>query len=103
MTRKIKYSLLLLSGVAILSACSKSFLNTQPLNQISADATWTDGGLSQAFVTNIYNGLGNGGFDEQELASLSDEAVFTHPGRGINTINEGTLTPFQFRLGEQYL
>ena len=49
--------------------------------------------LSEAFVTNIYNGLGNGGWDEQELASLSDETVFVHPGRGINTINEGTLSP----------
>ncbi len=27
------------------------------------------------------------------LAALSDEAVFTHPGRGINIVNEGTLNP----------
>jgi len=49
--------------------------------------------LAESFVTNIYNGLGNGGWDEQQLASLSDETVFVHPGRGINTINEGTLNP----------
>ena len=90
---KIKTGILLLAGAVIFAACSKDFLNTQPLNQTSKSATWVDGGLSQAFVTNIYNGLGNGGFDEQQLASLSDEAVFTHPGRGINTINEGTLNP----------
>ncbi len=47
----------------------------------------------EAFVTGIYAGLGQGGFDEQMLASLSDEAVFTHPSRGINIINEGTLNP----------
>lgn len=76
-----------------LSACSKGFLDTKPLNQIQATDTWKDGGLAEAFVTDIYNGLGNGGFDEQQLSSLSDEAVFVHPGRGINTINEGTLGP----------
>ncbi len=74
-------------------ACKKTFLTTTPLTSIPSAATWADGALSEAFVTNIYNGLGNGGWDEQELASLSDEAVFVHPGRGINTINEGTLNP----------
>jgi hypothetical protein len=81
------------SAVALLTGCKRDFLNTQPLNQISSNATWADGGLSEAFVTGIYQGLGNGGFDEQQLSSLSDEAVFVHPGRGINTINEGTLSP----------
>ncbi len=77
----------------LMGSCKKDFLNTTPLTSISSVVTWTDGSLSEAFVTNIYNGLGNGGWDEQQLASLSDEAVFVHPGRGINTINEGTLTP----------
>jgi len=54
---------------------------------------WTDGSLSEAFVTNIYNGLGNGGWYEQQLSSLSDETVFVHPGRNINIVNEGTLNP----------
>ncbi len=79
--------------IILISSCKKDFLNTTPLTSISSAITWTDGGLSEAFVTNIYNGLGNGGWDEQQLASLSDEAVFVHPGRGINTINEGTLSP----------
>ncbi|HMH23233.1 MAG TPA: RagB/SusD family nutrient uptake outer membrane protein [Puia sp.] len=93
MTYILKSICVVFSGVALLTACKRDFLNTQPLNQISADATWADGGLSEAFVTNIYNGLGNGGFDEEQLSSLSDEAVFVHPGRSINTINEGTLNP----------
>ena len=83
----------ILIPILTLTACSRDFLNTKPLSQIQASDTWKDGGLSQAFVTDIYNGLGNGGFDEQQLSSLSDEAVFVHPGRGINTINEGTLGP----------
>ncbi len=94
MRKKVNHTIILLAACGLqLAACKREFLNTQPLNQISSSATWADGGLSEAFVTDIYNGLGNGGFDEQQLSALSDEAVFVHPGRGINTINEGTLSP----------
>lgn len=93
MSNLFKNIIILSTGAVLLGSCSRDFLNTQPLNQIKAEDTWKDKGLAQAFVTNIYNGLGNGGFDEQQLASLSDEAVFVHPGRGINTVNEGTLSP----------
>jgi len=88
-----KIILVTLPGLLLFMSCSKNFLNTKPLSQIQASDTWKDGGLAEAFVTDIYNGLGNGGFDEQQLSSLSDEAVFVHPGRGINTVNEGTLGP----------
>ncbi len=83
----------MLVSAGFLGACKKDFLNTQPLTEVPGSAVWKDGALSAAFVNEIYNGLGNGGFDEQELASLTDEAVFTHPGRGINIVNEGTLGP----------
>ena len=78
---------------AFFAACKKDFLNTQPLDKVSSADAWKDGPLAEAFVTGIYAGLGQGGFDEQMLASLTDEALFTHPGRGINIINEGTLNP----------
>ncbi|MEP6749747.1 MAG: RagB/SusD family nutrient uptake outer membrane protein [Bacteroidota bacterium] len=88
------YKLGVFLGLSVLAgSCKKAFLDTTPLTSISSAVTWTDGSLSEAFVTNIYNGLGNGGWSEQQLASLTDEAVFVHPGRGINTITEGTLTP----------
>lgn len=77
----------------LFTACDRDFLNTKPLDKVSSADAWKDGPLAEAFVTGIYAGLGQGGFDEQMLASLSDEAVFTHPGRGINTVNEGTLNP----------
>lgn len=73
------------------SSCKKDFLSTEPLGEVSSGAVWSDGALSEAFVNGTYAGLGMGGFDEQMLASLSDEAMFTHAGRGINTINEGNL------------
>jgi hypothetical protein len=89
----LKTILITVPAILLFTACKRDFLNTKPLTQIQASDTWKDGGLAEAFVTDIYNGLGNGGFDEQQLSALSDEAVFVHPGRGINTINEGTLGP----------
>jgi hypothetical protein len=79
--------------VIVCSGCNRDFLNTKPLTVVPSEDTWEEGALAEAFVTGIYAGLGQGGFDEQMLASLSDEAIFTHPGRGINIINEGTLHP----------
>ncbi|UAY57270.1 RagB/SusD family nutrient uptake outer membrane protein [Arachidicoccus terrestris] len=85
--------LLIATGLICTVSCSKDFLNQEPLDAIPSDQIWKDPALASAFVTEIYNGLGQGGFDEQMLASLSDEAVFTHTGRNINTINEGSLSP----------
>lgn len=86
---KIYASILFILGVLFCS-CNKDFLNTRPLDQISSDATWGDAPLSEAFVTGIYQGLGQGGFYEQMIASLTDEACFTHTGRSINTIMEAS-------------
>ncbi|OQP44617.1 carbohydrate-binding protein SusD [Niastella yeongjuensis] len=88
--KKILFCVLLL---AIAGACKRDFLNTKPLDKVSSTDAWKDGALAESFITGIYAGLGQGGFDEQMLAVLSDEAVFTHPGRGINIVNEGTLNP----------
>ena len=82
-----------LAIVLVFGSCKRDFLDTTPSSSIPSTLTWSDAPLSEAYVTGIYSGLGNGGFDEQMLAALSDEAVFTHAGRGINTINEGTLNP----------
>ena len=84
---------LFIIAATILAACKRDFLNTQPQDQVAADLTWGDAALSEAFVNGIYGGLFEGGFDEQMLASISDEAIFTHAGRNINTINQGTLNP----------
>lgn len=86
-------ALLLLLAGTMLTACKKDFLNTLPLDQVPASETWKDPALAEAFVNGIYGGLYEGGFDEQMLASISDEAIFTHAGRNINTINQGSLNP----------
>jgi hypothetical protein len=92
--KKILFCVLIMAVCgSIITACKRDFLNTKPFDKVTPDDTWKDGALAEAFVTGIYTGLGQGGFDEQMLASLSDEAVFTHPSRGINVVNEGTLNP----------
>ncbi|THH41429.1 RagB/SusD family nutrient uptake outer membrane protein [Neolewinella litorea] len=82
-----------IGAVLLVSACDTDFLNTEPLDSISSDATWADGPLSEAFIYNVYSFLGYGGFEEQMLASITDEAMFTHAGRNINTFTEGTESP----------
>jgi len=77
----------------MLTACKKDFLNTTPLDQIGAQLAWQDPALAEAFVNGIYGGLFEGGFDEEMLAAMTDEAMFTHAGRNINTVNQGTLNP----------
>jgi len=91
--KKRRLLILGMLAVAMLPlSCNEDFLDTQPLDQISADATWGDAALSEAFIFNVYSYLGYGGFEEESLASLTDEAMFTHSGRGINVITEGTLS-----------
>jgi hypothetical protein len=77
----------------VFTSCNDSFVNTKPLDQLSESVVWSDPSLADAFVTELYGGLGNGGFDEQMLASLTDEASFTHPGRNITTITESRSNP----------
>ncbi|MFN8347678.1 MAG: RagB/SusD family nutrient uptake outer membrane protein [Spirosomataceae bacterium] len=81
------------SALLVLAGCNGDFVNTKPLDQLSEATVWTDAALSEAFVTEIYAGFGNGGFDEQMLASLTDETMFTHPGRNITTITESRSNP----------
>lgn len=87
------FQVMVVSGLVGVAACNKDFLNTQPLGEVSSSVVWNDGPLVTAFVNEIYNGLGAGGFSEEMLASFTDEAVFTHTGRGINTVTEGSLSP----------
>jgi len=88
-----KYLAILFIACFLFTSCNDDFLNTRDLGQVSESTVWVDGALSEAFVIGIYEGFGQGGFNEQMLASLTDEAMFTHPGRGITTITEGRSNP----------
>lgn len=90
---KLKYILFALSLASASVSCNDDFVSTKPLGEVSEDAVWQDGALAQAFIYEIYNGFGEGGFYEQQMASLTDEALFTHPGRSINTVTESRSNP----------
>lgn len=83
----------LLAVVLFAVSCNQDFLDTRPLDKISSDATWSDAALAEAFVFNVYSFLGYGGFEEQGLSAYTDEAMFTHAGRPIPPLNEGTESP----------
>ena len=106
---RIIFSMLFVAAL-FQTSCNSDFLNTQPLDKISSDATWADGPLSEAFIFNVYSFLGYGGFEEEALASFTDEAMFTHAGRGINTFTESSISPANlgnmsntFEWGRMYL
>src|SRR5258706_11689064 len=92
MKKMIKVGLML-GLMAFPLSCNNDFLNTKPTALVPAATTWSDGPLSQAFVFGVYAYLGYGGFEEQMLAAYTDEAMFTHAGRNINTFTEGTESP----------
>jgi len=90
------YKKLILSFFAVsffTVSCNDDFVDTKPLDQLSENVVWGDASLAEAFVSELYGGLGVGGFNEQMLASLTDETIFTHPGRNITTITEGRSNP----------
>jgi len=83
----------LLLSIFVLHGCKKGFMDIDPTGEVPADATWKDGALAEAFTTGVYTSLNAGGFSEQMLASLTDEATFTHTGRNINVVMEGGASP----------
>jgi len=90
--KNIKLYILIFTTI-FAASCKKDFLNVESPGQVPAESVWKDPATAQAFVNDIYNGLGVGGFSEQMLASVSDEALFTHPTRGIDLVNNATINP----------
>jgi len=93
---KLNYKSIFVIALSVsigLYSCDSDFLSVTPPTEIPTEEVWKEGSLAEGFVTGIYQGLQQGGFSEQMLASLTDEAVFTHTGRNINTVNEGSLSP----------
>lgn len=105
MEKNIRIIQILLAVMTIgIVSCKTEFLNTEPLTEVPQEVVWSDAGLAEAFVLEIYNGLGQGGFEEEMQSSLTDESMFTHPGRGINTITESRSNPAdQGQIKKTYL
>ncbi len=79
----------MLSGV-LLTSCKKDFLSTTPMNQASAAITWADPNLSEAFVTELYNGLHDAELNQESMDCITDNALYNF---GKQDIMEGNISP----------
>jgi len=77
--------------IFIIPSCQKNPLSLKPLGKVSSVAVWKDPNLAQAFINNIYRGLGDP-FDIDMVASYVDDAEFT-PDWGVHDFNNSQLTP----------
>ncbi len=80
MKRNIKYAVLTtaLAALLVFPSCDTSFLDTDPLTEITADAIWQDAGLAQAYMFDIYFTFQDAGFAETMQSSVTDESLFIH-------------------------
>ncbi len=90
MKKILKTILIPLCSVILVTSCNKDFLNTQPLNVAAAGATWSDASLSEMFVTEIYNGVGEGYLQQNSLDNQTDNCLFNF---GRQSIMESNISP----------
>ena len=73
-----------------LAACNSDFLNTQPLDKVPGNAAWSDASLSEAFVTDVYNGLRDGILEQMSFDCQTDNALYSF---GKQDVNEANVSP----------
>jgi len=76
-------------GVTLV-ACNSDFLNTKPLDKVSGAAVWSDAALSEAFVTDVYNGIRDGVLDQMSFDCQTDNALYSF---GKQDVNEANVSP----------
>src|SRR3954451_12910240 len=76
--KKIFLFLLVFAGIVLIDSCKKD-LNVKPVDQYSDASVWSDPGLTQTFVNNIYGGIPHG-FSNVMMSSISDESVYNANG-----------------------
>ena len=68
-----------------LVGCQDDFLNTTPLSEIAESNVWSSAKLAEAAVLDLYQGTWAGTLTREETTdAFTDQAVFTHPGRGVD-------------------
>jgi len=78
----------------LMVSCNEDFLETTPLDQASEPQVWSDKALAEAAVLDLYQGTWAGTLTREETTdAFTDQAVFTHPGRGVDGYTEGKMNP----------
>lgn len=75
----------------VFSGCQDQILNKQPRDQVPEDNVWEDESLTEAYLNDIYLGMGNG-FYEIMLSSHTDESHFIH-GYGTEQVVQSIISP----------
>ncbi len=89
--RNLFFCLFLLSS----SSCNDRFLNLQPLDQYADGAVWNDDpALIQAFINNIYRGLGQSGV-RVSMSTYTDETMLTF-GWAADNITRSLINPSDY-------
>lgn len=84
---------LLVVGLS-LASCNDDFLETTPLSEVAEAAVWSSDKLAEAAVLDLYQGTWAGTLTREETTdAFTDQAVFTHPGRGVDGYTEGKMNP----------
>ena len=80
---------------AIAVCCSLLFggcdLNLDPPTEVETHLVWSDPGLVEAYLNDVYSGTGYG-FGDPMIAGLADEAKNTH-GHGDAPMRLSNMTP----------
>jgi len=90
MKKIFKTGFIILGSAVLITSCSKSFLNTQPLNAAAAGPTWSDASLSESFVTDIYNVFHDGLLNQESMDCISDNCLYNF---GRADIMESNISP----------
>jgi len=80
----------LLIPVALFTGCKQDFLDTQPLDKAPGALVWSDAALAESAVTELYNGLGPGVLDQQNMDTQTDNALYNF---GKQDITEANISP----------
>ncbi|MEM7367906.1 MAG: RagB/SusD family nutrient uptake outer membrane protein [Bacteroidota bacterium] len=94
MKNRIVHIIFILVAGLLLTNCNDDFLSTTPLSEVAGDAVWSSENLAEAAVLDLYQGTWAGTLTREETTdAFTDQAVFTHPGRGVDGYTEGKMNP----------
>ncbi len=80
-----------------ISSCNKKFLNKEPLDQYGENVVWSDIGLVETFVNNIYYNLPHGYYGELMMSSVCDETIHTYDG-GSSNVTKSLVSPSDYSV-----
>lgn len=88
----------------LLAGCNSDFLETTPLSEVAEANVWSSTKLAEAAVLDLYQGTWAGTLTREETTdAFTDQAVFTHPGRGVDGYTEGKMNPAGGFMDMQWL